>query len=257
MKVLKKLYFGFKKISDFFLFVLLGNPYRKNRKKYIKKNKYDSFAYKKKYKNPIILDRYMEAGSMDQYFWQDLWAAQLICKANPKKHYDIGSRIDGFIAHLATFRDNVVLIDIRPLNKKIPNVVFHQDDATNLNNIESNSIESLSALCSLEHFGLGRYGDPVDPSACFKAFKSIQRVMKTGGKIYIAVPIGFEHLEFDAHRVFYASTIVENFNEMKLLEFSVINPDCNEIEYHVDIHKYDNCFEKGGLRFGLFVFEKN
>ena len=42
----------------------------------------------------------------------------------------------------------------------------------------------MSALCSLEHFGLGRYGDPVDPEACFKCFENIQRKLKKGGRLY-------------------------------------------------------------------------
>ena len=253
---MKKIYKIICYLKNKILFVFLGKNYRRNLKKYQSENQNKNFDYQRKYKNPQLLDRYMSAGNLTQYFWQDLWAAQLISKNSPKKHFDIGSRIDGFIAHLASFRDNITLIDIRPLDKKIPNVDFHQDDATNLKNIKSNSIESLSALCSLEHFGLGRYGDPIDPDACFKAFKSIQRVIKKDGCIYIAVPIGSEHLEFDAHRVFYASTIVDNFDEMELVEFSVINPDCTGIEYNVDIHKYDDDSQKGGFRFGLFYFKK-
>ena len=256
MDILKLFYRFLMRIKKGIITLIFGHEFRKNKRLYIKQNNNENFKYKRKYKNPQVLDRYMKAGSMDQYFWQDLWAAQLVTKNNPKKHFDIGSRIDGFIAHLASFRDNITLIDIRPLDKKIPNVDFHQDDATNLKNIKSNSIESLSALCSLEHFGLGRYGDPIDPNACFKAFKSIQRVMKKNGNVYIAVPIGKEHVEFDAHRVFYPSTIVNNFNEMELIEFSVINPDCTGIVYNVDIHKYDNDDTKGGFRFGLFNFRK-
>lgn len=256
MKILIQIYRFFKKIIDGAILIVLGKPYRKNLKKYKKNNTNLNFHYSRNYRYPIIMDRYSKAGLTGSYFWQDLWAARLISKNNPKRHYDIGSRIDGFIGHLASFRDNITLIDIRPMDTIIPNVEFHQDDATDLKNLKSNSIESLSALCSLEHFGLGRYGDPVDPNACFKAFKSIQRVMKKGGQVYISVPIGHEHLEFDAHRVFYASTIVECFNEMKLIEFSAIPKECKGIESNIDIHKYDNNKEKGGSIFGLFVFEK-
>lgn len=239
-----------------FLNLFIGRQYRKDRKKYKKLNENQTFNYSKKYKFPCDTDRFMSAGSLTQYFWQDLWASRLIYDRNPKVHYDIGSRIDGFIAHLSSFREETILIDIRPMDKEIPRVKFHQDDATNLDNIKDNTVESLSALCSLEHFGLGRYGDPIDPDACFKAFKSIQRVMKKNGYIYIAVPIGKEHLEFNAHRVFYASTIVKNFDKMELIEFSVINPTCENIEYNVDIHKYDECEDFGGERFGLFCFKK-
>ena len=99
----------------------------------------------------------------------------------PQKHFDIGSRIDGFIGNLATFHDDIVLIDVRPLDRYIPSVSFIQTDATNLEQIEDGSIESISALCSLERFGLGRYGDPINPEACFQAFESIKRVTKRMG----------------------------------------------------------------------------
>lgn len=230
--------------------------YKKNRKAYELKNTRTNFGLNHKYNSPVYTDRYESAGCLSQYFWQDLWAAQLIAKDNPKVHYDIGSRVDGFIANLASFRDNIVLIDVRPLEQKIPGVTFFQADATNLEGVDDNSIDSLSALCSLEHFGLGRYGDPIDPEACFKAFKSIVRVIKVGGHAYIAVPIGKEHVEFDAHRIFYAETIVNEFRPMKLVEYSCIGPREKQIERNVELHKYDDDQRLGGGRFGLFHFVK-
>lgn len=110
------------------------------------------------------------------YLIQDLWAAAKIFEDGYNgKHYDIGSRVDGFITHLLAFGKKVVLVDIRPLPYYIKNLSFIQADATDLSEFEDNSIFSMSALCSLEHFGLGRYGDPIDPNACFKAIKAIQR----------------------------------------------------------------------------------
>ena len=230
--------------------------YRRNKKTYSKLNRYDNFRVVRKNCFPCLTDRYEKAGTLGNYFWQDLWAARLIAENNPKSHFDIGSRVDGFVGHLASFRDNIKLIDIRALENVIPGVEFVQADATELKEIEDSSVESLSALCSLEHFGLGRYGDPIDPEACFKAMKAIQRVVMKGGNIYIAVPIGHEHLEFDAHRVFFASTIVDTFDSCKLVEFSCIHASDKVIEKNVDIHKYDNDKEIGGGRFGLFHFLK-
>lgn len=230
--------------------------YRRNLREYIMLNTMKEFAYSKEYKYPIYWDRFEKAGSMGCYFWQDLWASKLIFKNNPKKHFDIGSRIDGFIGHLASFRDNIVMIDVRPIDSKIPGVEFVCDDATMLRGIRDESIESLSALCSLEHFGLGRYGDMIDPEACFKAFHSIVRVIKKGGHVYVSVPIGREHLEFDAHRVFYAKTIVNEFYPMELIEFSCVCEDDIEIEQNVPLGKYDDDLSKGGNRFGLFHFVK-
>ncbi len=49
------------------------------------------------------------------------------------------------------------------------------DDATELKQFSDECIESLSALYSLDLFGLGRYGDPMDPESCFKCFECIQK----------------------------------------------------------------------------------
>ncbi len=229
-------------------------PFYKNLRKYNKLNKRATFKRLRGWDYRIKTDWYEQAGSVNAYFWQDLWAARLINQKNPRRHYDIGSRIDGFIANLATHRDNIVLLDIRPFDYNIPGVEFFQTDATTLDGIDNESVESISALCSIEHFGLGRYGDPIDPEACFKAMNSIVRVLAPGGDAYIAVPIGWEHLEYNAHRIFYANTIVEAFKPLKLVEFSAT--DGNGIEYDVEIHKYDNERYNRGGRFGLFHFAK-
>lgn len=214
-----------------------------------------TFSYDPAMQFFVYLDRVSEAASIDSYFWQDLWAARRIYENRPLLHYDIGSRIDGFISHLATFGQRVRLLDIRPMEWDIPGVDFQMCDATNLDGIADGSIESLSALCSLEHFGLGRYGDPIDPEGCFKCFRAITKKLAHGGRAYISVPIGREHVEFNAHRVFYASTIVDAFCPLTLVEFS--SSLGKEFERGIDIHAYDNWDAYGGGRFGLFEFVKS
>ncbi|MEH2952014.1 DUF268 domain-containing protein [Candidatus Merdisoma sp. JLR.KK011] len=228
--------------------------FEEDRRKYEKLNARESFAIYDEYLWPVISDKYAMAGAMENYFWQDLWAAKYIISDGTKEHYDIGSRVDGFIAHLLASNIKVNMIDIRPFPSQVDHLYTIVDDATMLKNIEPESLESISALCSLEHFGLGRYGDEVDPEACFKCFEQIQNKLKKGGKLYISVPVGRERVEFNAHRVFYASTIRECFHKLELLEFSCAAE--GRIEYDVDIHKYDDCFENGEYRYGLFRFQK-
>lgn len=200
---------------------------------------------------PIFSDRTAEAGNLSyHYFHQDIWAAKKIRLNNPVKHYDIGSRLDGFISHLLTFRA-VIMIDIRPLNKKIPDLSFIQSDATNLENFEANSIESLSSLHVIEHFGLGRYGDPVDPNAYIKVLKSMQRVLKPGGRLYLGTPIGKERLEFNSQRVFDPKTIIETMTDLKLVSFSIVNDEGDYIENY-DLKNWG----KEYLSCGLFEFTK-
>lgn len=224
-------------------------------KQYSRLNDRKSFEIISKYNYYISADKNKSAGTIDSYFWQDLWAAKKISKEKPRVHYDIGSRVDGFIAHVLATGIKVCLIDIRPLdNIFIDNLDFICSDATNLEGIKDNSIDSISALCSLEHFGLGRYGDPIDPEACFKCFEAIQKKVRANGDIYISVPIGKEHIEFNAHRVFYAKTIVNCFDKCDLVEFS--SAKIEEYEENIDIAKYDEDASIGGNRFGLFHFKK-
>ena len=221
--------------------------------KYQEMNKRPNFAIQERYMFPIATDKYEKAGNIDDYFQQDLWAARLIYKSGVKRQVDIGSRLDGFIAHLLAMDIDVTVIDVREFPGEVEKLHTIVDDATYLKQIPDESVESMSALCSLEHFGLGRYGDPIDPEACFKCFDAIQRKLKKGGKLYISVPVGKERVEFNAHRVFYASTIIECFSDMKLEEFSCTTDGV--LESHIeDIHKYDN--EEYNLPCGLFYFIK-
>lgn len=225
-----------------------------DKKRYTKLNTRDNFRIKEQNMWPVITDKYAMAGSIGNYFWQDLWAARLIYKSGIKTHFDIGSRIDGFIAHLLSMDVDVSLIDIREFPGEVENLHTIVDDATTLKQIADNSVDSMSALCSLEHFGLGRYGDPIDPEACFKCFTEIQKKIRKGGQLYISVPIGKERVEFNAHRVFYASTIVECFGEFTLKEYSCTAD--GKIEYSVELHKYDEDDHHGNYRYGLFHFVK-
>lgn len=222
--------------------------------RYNERNHYENFVINRERLFPVIKERFETAGTVGNYFWQDLWAARLIYERMPREHYDIGSRLDGFIAHILAFGVPVKMIDIRPFPVEVEGLTTIVDDATALDEFEDDSIESLSALCSLEHFGLGRYGDPIDPEACFKCFNNIQKRMKPGGNLYISVPIGKERLEFNAHRVFYPQTIIDSFDKMKLVEFSCTAD--GYIERDVDIHKYDEDDHHGDYRYGLFYFIK-
>lgn len=213
-----------------------------------------NFEIQEEYMWPIIGEKYAKNGVMGNYFWQDLWAAKKIIKSGVSEHYDIGSSVDGFIAHLLAAEIKVNVVDIRPFPAQVENLYTVVDDATMLNQFDEDSVLSMSALCSLEHFGLGRYGDPIDPEACFKCFDSIQRKLKKGGKLYLSLPVGKERVEFNAHRVFYASTVVECFANLRLEEFSCVAE--GKIEYDVDIHKYDNDPHNGEYRYGLFYFVK-
>jgi hypothetical protein len=52
---------------------------------------------------PILNEKFTDSGVMKgHYFHQDLLIARGIYENKPHRHIDIGSRIDGFVAHVAT-----------------------------------------------------------------------------------------------------------------------------------------------------------
>ena len=221
--------------------------------KYMKLSKNESmFKFKISNLYPILYDRYEKAGNMPlHYFFQDLWAAKKVYKSGIKNHYDIGSRLDGFIAHCLSFCE-VTMLDIRPLNTKIDNLAFLEADCTNMLNIRTNSIDSLSSLHAVEHFGLGRYGDMVNPNGYKKAIQEMQRITKAGGDIYFSVPIGKQRVEFNAHRIFNPKYIVSLFDQCRLFDFSAIS-DNNEYIENANIQDFLN----NDYSCGLFHFKKN
>jgi SAM-dependent methyltransferase len=163
----------------------------------------------------------MGAGSVGgDYFYQDIWAARKIYERRPREHIDVGSRIDGFITHLLVFMENVTVMDVRPMKENVPGLRFVEADCTTLDMLENGSVNSLSSLHAAEHFGLGRYGDPVDPAACFTFMENLARVLKPGGRLYFSVPIGRERVVFNGKRVFDPHTIIESFSSLELVGFS-------------------------------------
>jgi hypothetical protein len=193
--------------------------------RYKRQNHLPAFKAALRHLYPILDDRKRQAGeTQGHYFHQDLWAARKIFARQPETHVDIGSRIDGFIAHLLVFMP-VTLVDIRPIEDPITGLNFVCDDATTLTRFPDGSLASLSSLHAAEHFGLGRYGDPIDPLACFRFMGALARVLEPGGRLYFSVPVGRERVEFNAHRVFAIETVLDAFKALELCSFSIVGDD--------------------------------
>ena len=161
----------------------------------------DDFTIRSSY--PIVDDRLSEAGTASgHYFHQDLLVAREVFRRNPQRHVDVGSAIAGFVAHVASFRD-VEVLDVRPVSATVPGITFVQQDVMSLDPSFDGCTDSLSCLHALEHFGLGRYGDPVDYDGWRKGLAGLCRMLTPGGTLYLSVPTGLDQrVEFNAHRVF-------------------------------------------------------
>ena len=207
--------------------------------------------------SPILNEYNAESGNIrDEYFWQDLLVAQKIFIQKPNNHFDIGSRVDGFIAHLSSFRE-VNVLDIRPLPLKIPNCNFFQVDVMDSSQVDSFKCDSLSCLHTIEHFGLGRYGDPINPTGYATGLKNMAKMLQENGHLYLSTPIGKERVEFNANRVFDPRTIINlaNDNDMDLIELTcVYQSGSYEVIDPTEVKLKNLAMERYSL--GIFIFKK-
>ena len=117
----------------------------------------------------------------------------------------------------------VKFYDYRPARLLLSDLTSERADLLALP-FADRSIASLSCLHTVEHVGLGRYGDPLDPDGDLKAMAELTRVLAPGGDLLFVVPTGRPRLVFNAHRIYSFEQVRSAFSELTLHEFSLI-PD--------------------------------
>jgi SAM-dependent methyltransferase len=187
---------------------------------------YDKLSNKQKISiwelQPKLFDKTSNAGLGNELFYQNSWAFRVIQENKPERHVDVGSETV-FLGMLSGLM-HVTAIDIRPFNVHLEGLNFKKGDILHLP-YEDETVNSLSCLHTIEHIGLGRYGDKLDPDGSVKAIKELQRVLAQGGDLYVSIPIGRPRINFNCHRVFLPEYIIKNFEQLELIELSGIGPD--------------------------------
>jgi SAM-dependent methyltransferase len=204
--------------------------------------------------NPYPHEKKQQSGTAKgHYFHQDLLVARRIFENAPEKHVDVGSRVDGFVAHVAAFRP-IEVLDIRPMDTQVRNIQFKQADLMSPPSDMQDYCDSLSCLHAIEHFGLGRYGDPIDFEGHIKGLNSLYTILKPGGTLYLSCPIGPQRIEFNAHRVFavkYLLLLLED--RFKTRHFSYVD-DRGDLHENVELLG-EQINTNYGCHYGCGIFE--
>ncbi len=203
---------------------------------------------------PCLGDRFEGAGNVSEhYFYQDWWVARRIFERAPRRHVDVGSRIDGFVAQVAAFRE-IEVFDLRPLALDVPTIRFRQVDLMQRHPELDGCCDSLSSLHALEHFGLGRYGDAIDPRGHERGLEGLHHLLEPGGRLYLSVPIGEQRIEYNAHRVFAVRTLLALFaGRFQVETFSFVD-DANR--FHPGVALAAAEVERDfGCHYGCGIFE--
>lgn len=216
-------------------------------KRIFQKNNRFTFFWKDRH--PQLYDKTSLTPFDRHYIYHPAWAARVINKIDPTKHVDISS-ILSFCTIVSAFVP-VEFYDYRPADVQLQNLETQKGDLLHLP-FKDNSVESISCMHTIEHIGLGRYGDPIDPDGDLKAINELKRVTAIGGSILFVVPIGKPKIMFNAHRIYSYDQIISYFSGVKLEEFSLIPELSGGIIYNAN--KTDADKETYGC--GCFWFKK-
>lgn len=195
-----------------------------------------------------LLDKTVTTPVDYHYFYQSVWGLKKVMAAAPANHVDVASDVR-FVGMLTAITD-IDFVDIRPFIPELDRFNGIEGTIVDLP-FEDDSRASVSCISVVEHIGLGRYGDPIDPDGMRTACSELQRVVARGGDLYLGLPVGRSRVCYNAHRVTAAKEVVEMFSDMELVDFSVVTENGRFLQ-NVDVDSYDS----QEFCNGLFHFRK-
>lgn len=154
------------------------------------------------------------------YFFQGAWLARGLAQHKPILHVDVASSV--LTIGTVSAQVDTVFVDYRPIRANLTGMLPIAGNIVNLP-FASNSLASLSCLHVIEHIGLGRYGDAIDAAGSIKAARELQRVLATGGMLFLSTPVGRERVCFNAGRIFAPESIPAMLPELEVVEFSFVD----------------------------------
>lgn len=111
--------------------------------------------------------------------------------------------------------NSVTLVEYRAITTDFPN--FKTMTVTEFEN-DNTIYDSAISISSIEHTGLGRYGDPIDPDGDLKALSQHKDRIKPSGLCFLAVPIGNDRVEGNLHRVYGKDRLPKLLKGWKILD---------------------------------------
>ncbi len=172
-------------------------------------------------RRPCLHDGAAVSGFDRHYVYHTAWAARVLAERKPDVHVDIGSSL--YFCSVVSAFVPMRHYDYRPADLRLEGLSTGRADLLALP-FGDGEIRSLSCMHVLEHVGLGRYGDPVDPDGDLRAASELGRVLAPGGSLLVAVPVGAPAIRFNAHRIYAYGQVVDCFPGLLLEEFALV-PD--------------------------------
>lgn len=171
---------------------------------------------------PCIRDKTLATSFDRHYIFHTAWAARILAKTKPASHVDISSSL--YFCSIVSSFIPINFYDYRPAVLNLSGLESNHADLNSLP-FASESVRSLSCMHVIEHIGLGRYGDPLNPVGDLRAAFELCRVLAVRGNLLVVVPVGKPNIFFNAHRVYSYEQVRAMFPNLNLVEFSLIPDD--------------------------------
>lgn len=171
---------------------------------------------------PFLHDKTSRTGFDRHYVYHTAWAARVLAKTRPSRHIDVSSLL--YFAGIVSAFVPTEFYDYRPADLILDNLKAGSANLLALP-FADRSVESLSCMHVIEHIGLGRYGDPLDPDGDLKSMAELRRVLAPGGTLLFVVPVGRPRVVYNAHRIYSAGQVKEAFKDLEIKDFALIPDD--------------------------------
>ncbi|RPI74660.1 MAG: DUF268 domain-containing protein [Desulfobacteraceae bacterium] len=215
------------------------------------KNESDRFPIEWLDRDPCLDDKIPSQDFDRHHLLHTAWAARILANLKPTEHVDISSFL--YFSTLVSAFIPIRYYDLHPPRFALNGLKIEKADLIDLP-FANSSIRSLSCMHVLEHIGLGRYNDPIDPQADLKAIVELKRVLTPGGYLLLVVPIGSPKVMFNARRVYGYQQIVSYFYPFQLVQFSLIPDDPRMGDFLEGASKEFMNTQKNAC--GCFLFKK-
>ena len=143
------------------------------------------------------------------------------------KILDVGCRYSLLPIQLASLGNEVYGIDIYPYKRRHPNFHFTKLDILKAK-FKRSFFDVVISLSTIEHIGLGFFGEKVDLDGDRKAIKKINFLLKRRGILLLTAPFG-KPFDSSWYRVYDKKRLLKLLDGFKIREMRIYKKSSNEV----------------------------
>jgi hypothetical protein len=164
-------------------------------------------------------DEYTKVVPVGDRPYEYAFAVEMFEKYNVKnkKIFDVGSSSSVFPAILAALGNDVTCLDAREWPISLPNLKVIKSDLLK-DNPNIGEADAITCISTIEHFGLGRYGDSENVNGDIEGMAKIKKYLKVNGFMVLTVGYGKPAVVYPAHRIYDKQRLAKLTDGFTVLE---------------------------------------